>query len=171
MVKCAGLKSYYERHPYRVRACKKLRREVYKGNIDKPPRCEHCHKEGDIIVAHHEDYLLPLDVKWLCVRCHNQRHQQLRSRGWVDCGETVKRNLISRPQDPKHILDAEVEQALEKMLSVGTYTERQKEVVGLRARGYTLAEIGEACRLSREGVRQIINKVEQKYDFYCRTAC
>lgn len=28
--------------------------------------------------AHHEDYSRPLDVVWLCVTCHNERHNEIR---------------------------------------------------------------------------------------------
>jgi hypothetical protein len=39
--------------------------------------CQHC---GDIkSQGHHEDYTKPLDVIWLCRRCHTKEHQRL---GW-----------------------------------------------------------------------------------------
>ena len=38
--------------------------------------CERC---GDAKTqAHHEDYAKPLDVNWLCCRCHGARHRAMR---------------------------------------------------------------------------------------------
>lgn len=45
---------------------------VQRGKIVKPSRCERCHTEVQRarLDAHHEDYSRPLDVRWLCRRCH-----------------------------------------------------------------------------------------------------
>lgn len=42
-----------------------------------PQPCERCRKKKTL--AHHEDYARPLDVMWLCRKCHQRRHRQL---GW-----------------------------------------------------------------------------------------
>lgn len=39
--------------------------------------CEHC--GADKTQAHHEDYLKPLEVVWLCTKCHAARHIQIKS--------------------------------------------------------------------------------------------
>lgn len=37
--------------------------------------CENCGTRlGFKLVAHHHDYFLPLDVKWLCRSCHSRNH-------------------------------------------------------------------------------------------------
>lgn len=49
--------------------------EVKAGRIVRPERCEECGEAGPIH-THHDDYTKPLDVRWLCHRCHRQLHTQ-----------------------------------------------------------------------------------------------
>jgi ribosomal protein S27AE len=39
-----------------------------------PMVCEQCGKPQT--VAHHDDYLKPLDIRWLCRRCHRAWHSK-----------------------------------------------------------------------------------------------
>ncbi len=55
----------------------KLRYAVKVGKIIKPVHCEKC-DEIKKLHGHHEDYSKPLDVMWLCIRCHNERHAYLK---------------------------------------------------------------------------------------------
>lgn len=66
-----------EREPEKEAARRKLRNEVQKGRITKPSRCEDCQnpKEQRQLHGHHADYSKPLDVRWLCARCHGARHR------------------------------------------------------------------------------------------------
>lgn len=43
-----------------------------RGVLIKPVLCEECHKERKL-EAHHADYSKPLEVEWLCPRCHGKR--------------------------------------------------------------------------------------------------
>ena len=44
------------------------------GKIERQP-CEHCGIEKS--EAHHPDYSKPLEVKWLCKKCHVQLHKNM----------------------------------------------------------------------------------------------
>lgn len=63
-----------------------VRREIRRGRL-KRGACEICGvmhgEDGKIVDAHHEDYLLPLDVTWLCRQHHQQIHSIIRAGLWV----------------------------------------------------------------------------------------
>lgn len=42
--------------------------------ITPPKECPLCKVKGRII-AHHDDYTKPLEIKWMCVRCHMFEHR------------------------------------------------------------------------------------------------
>jgi hypothetical protein len=44
------------------------------GKLIKPGMCNNCLQQSDAIEAHHEDYSKPLEVIWLCNRCHIEVH-------------------------------------------------------------------------------------------------
>ncbi len=70
-----GLKQYYD-NPEKGKAKHKVYIELTAGRLIKPFLCEHC-QEAKKLNAHHEDYLKPLDVIWLCHRCHGRVHRRL----------------------------------------------------------------------------------------------
>lgn len=63
------------------KAHRTLERALLSGKIEKPERCEKCGKKAVFkdgrsgIQAHHSDYKKPLDVKWLCQKCHHEIHK------------------------------------------------------------------------------------------------
>jgi len=59
------------KNPDKVRAQYKLRYAVKSGKVKKY-WCEICHSEES--VAHHDDYMKPLEVRWLCRSHHRQIH-------------------------------------------------------------------------------------------------
>lgn len=82
---------YVKRHPDRIAARVKRERKanpkifkarkaltgaVERGAVLKPTSCEDCERELEarLIHGHHADYSRPLDVEWLCARCHATRH-------------------------------------------------------------------------------------------------
>jgi RNase P subunit RPR2 len=53
-----------------------LSRAIKKGIIKKPDTCSLPGNEHGVrIESHHYDYSLPLDVIWLCSRCHTRYHR------------------------------------------------------------------------------------------------
>ncbi len=67
-------KNHNKRNPVKTKARAKLRRFVRVGKIVKLP-CEKCGNPKS--QAHHEDYSKPLDVSWLCFKCHREAHGQI----------------------------------------------------------------------------------------------
>jgi hypothetical protein len=57
----------------KVSAHNKVNYALRKGVLVKSVECEECGGGGEI-VAHHEDYSKPLEVKWLCPKCHMRLH-------------------------------------------------------------------------------------------------
>jgi len=64
-------RSYYYKSKERYLAYAKVRYAIITGKLLKPIHCEDC---GTIakLQAHHDDYTKPLNVKWLCLQCHNK---------------------------------------------------------------------------------------------------
>ena len=62
------------RHPEKERARRAVAYALRSGRLVRQP-CKEC---GAVKVqAHHHDYSKPLDIEWLCFRCHrNERHGQ-----------------------------------------------------------------------------------------------
>ena len=50
---------------------------VRDGRLVKPTICPWCGVDGKRIVGHHEDYAKPLDVVWMCFRCHARYHHAI----------------------------------------------------------------------------------------------
>lgn len=62
-----------EKFDKKIKARNKLRYEVRRGRIMKPDFCEKCFEKKKLH-GHHEDYNLPLDVLWVCNKCHKGIH-------------------------------------------------------------------------------------------------
>jgi len=61
-----------------------------------PQPCQKCGSTKHIH-AHHEDYSKPLDVVWLCSRCHRLRHCEMKPpsyKGWSIYPKRVEQCLI-----------------------------------------------------------------------------
>lgn len=64
----AHARAWDKRNPDRVMVYNIVKSAVKRGILKKGP-CAECGIRGKT-EAHHEDYSKPLDVKWLCRRCH-----------------------------------------------------------------------------------------------------
>ena len=64
-----------QRDPIKQRARAILRNAVASGKILKPKRCSGCGARA-VLHGHHEDYLEPLAVEWLCSICHGLKHRK-----------------------------------------------------------------------------------------------
>lgn len=49
--------------------------EINKGNMKRPLYCSKCKDHSLKIEGHHEDYDKPLEVIWLCRKCHKLEHR------------------------------------------------------------------------------------------------
>ncbi len=55
-----------------------LRNALRRGEIEKPSACWYC-GSTDRVQGHHADYSRPLDVVWLCDKCHKRVHRETRA--------------------------------------------------------------------------------------------
>ena len=64
-----------------------VERALEKGIITRPDVCDECGNGGEfrdgrtVIQSHHSDYNKPLDVEWLCQKCHHEKHKTERAIG------------------------------------------------------------------------------------------
>ena len=76
-----SVSSYSKTHPERCRAYKAVQYAVKVGKLVRQP-CTECGISGEskdgrsFVQAHHEDYSKPLDVVWLCFKCHDAHHKK-----------------------------------------------------------------------------------------------
>lgn len=61
------------------RAYQEVRRALLEGRISRPPNCQQCGAKDapcsdgrSRIQAHHHDYNKPLEVEWICAKCHRK---------------------------------------------------------------------------------------------------
>ena len=65
------MREWRERNPEGARAHRALNYAIRTGRVAKEP-CLFCGR--DDVHAHHRDYAKPLDVIWLCPKCHHRLH-------------------------------------------------------------------------------------------------
>jgi len=67
-----------DKNPDKLKAQSKLQKAVQMGKVIKPNMCSWCEQEqsSSNIIGHHHDYSKPLDVIWLCRKCHGRIHRK-----------------------------------------------------------------------------------------------
>lgn len=70
-----GLAKYNAANPIKRKAQNTTNYATRSGRMERPDSCEECFGTGKI-EAHHNDYALPLDVRWLCRSCHKAWHTE-----------------------------------------------------------------------------------------------
>ena len=68
--RAAYQKKWREENKDRVSAHGKVARAIRAGKLVRPNKCERCGRSDMTIDAAHKDYSKPLEVMWLCKRCH-----------------------------------------------------------------------------------------------------
>ena len=66
----------YQFSPEKLKARIAVNHTIRDGKITRPSICEYCFEKG-LIDGHHEDYSKPLDVDWLCKKCHKELHRKV----------------------------------------------------------------------------------------------
>lgn len=67
------IREYRKRNPKKYKAHCTLNNAIRAGEIKKHYTCEECGSDRHV-VGHHDDYNLPLSVRWLCQVCHIAWH-------------------------------------------------------------------------------------------------
>jgi hypothetical protein len=67
---------YVKKYRDRTNARRRLAYALYIGKVKRPDNCEKCGEAIQHLHAHHADYSKPLEVIWLCPKCHGFIHQR-----------------------------------------------------------------------------------------------
>jgi hypothetical protein len=68
------LSEYKKMYPNKYKAHTLVNNAIRDKRLFKEP-CEAC-ESSDKVHGHHDDYLKPLNVRWLCPGCHSQWHAE-----------------------------------------------------------------------------------------------
>jgi hypothetical protein len=75
-------------YPEKARARTAVSNGLRDGKITKGP-CVHC-GTTEKVQAHHHDYSKPLDVEWVCFKCHREREHGQKIRGARHDGDVAQ---------------------------------------------------------------------------------
>lgn len=66
-------------HPDKAKAHRAVQHALRIGTLIRPQACRLCDDRTRRLHAHHEDYTKPLEVVWMCARCHREHHLAIAS--------------------------------------------------------------------------------------------
>lgn len=77
---------WYYANKHKALAQRRLHRALARGALVRPSACDRCHRRGDVH-GHHPDYDKPLEVDWLCPKCHRAVHAEEAQHAQEQVGE------------------------------------------------------------------------------------
>ena len=69
-------RNYRNEFPMKYAAHRLVSNSLRDGRLSKPENCQECGRFHGHIHGHHDDYALPLIVRWLCPSCHKAWHDK-----------------------------------------------------------------------------------------------
>ena len=75
---------YRAAHPDAGAAGHAVNHAIARGDLAREP-CERCGTTPS--EGHHDDYTKPLEVRWLCDKCHKRLHRERRAAAWANAEE------------------------------------------------------------------------------------
>ena len=70
------------------------------GGLRRPEVCESCWlPDRRLLHGHHEDYSRPLDVIWLCAKCHSRLHAMDRR----ESADNMMISILKDRREAKHV--------------------------------------------------------------------
>lgn len=73
---CLKPSSYYKPDPIKQKARQITYKAIRDGLVrGEPDACEDCGTTEQRLTIHHLDYSQPLEIEWLCTKCHGKRHR------------------------------------------------------------------------------------------------
>lgn len=135
------VKKWRQNNPLKCRAHWMVNAAIRSGQLIKQP-CSICGAEK--AQAHHGDYNKPLDIKWLCVKCHKQEHGHVKQPKRINIKDpstgktrtiTVKKSLV--------LIDGMLR------LPNKLYSVNKTRVIELRETGLSFSKIGRLLGISK----------------------
>ena len=121
-------RAYRRRNPEKIKAQNILNYAIRKGEMSRS-NCEGC-GTGVRVHAHHYDYAKPLDVRWLCYKCHKANHPVSDENKAVKFVGAKRAQLIGEQNPNAHLSDKAVIE-IEHLLNLGLAQERIAAVYGV----------------------------------------
>ena len=69
------IKLWRRKNRQKMRAWSAVGNALLRGDMVKPIKCDVCLNESNRLHAHHDDYEMPLEVVWVCHKCHMNIHK------------------------------------------------------------------------------------------------